>query len=215
MKRLLSGLALALGLSAVLFATDTSYYASRVPVTLDTNGGIVVTERLMSTPASTNTFARTIVKLDANGSLVVAVNNVQALTHATPANQTGNATATFKMNGLGAAAAPCTITPTQTGRVEFTITGQLVQNTTGDGVTYKLAFGTGTAPANAAAASGTVISATPVWTALTGQLTSQFAVTSIATGLTLNTAVWYDLQVADVTGGTAAITNVDCTAAER
>lgn len=137
-----------------------------------------------------------------------------ALTHATPTNQTGNATATFKMNGLGAAAAPCTITPKLTGRVVFTVTGQLTQSTTADGVTVKLAEGTGGAPANAAAATGTVISATQTWTALTGQLTTQFTITAAATGLALGTPVWFDLQIADVTGGTAAATNIDCTAQE-
>lgn len=138
-----------------------------------------------------------------------------ALTHANPADQTGNATATLKMNGLGAAAAPCTITPVATGRVVFTITGQLTQSTTADGVKVVMAEGTGTAPANAAAATGTLISATQTWTALTGQLTTQFSITSVKTGLALNTAVWFDLQVADVTGGTASVKNVDCTAFEQ
>ena len=137
-----------------------------------------------------------------------------ALTHANPADQTGNSTTTLKMNGLGAAAAPCTITPKVTGRVVFTITGQLSQNTGGDGVTYKLAYGTGAAPANAAAATGTIASATHTWTALAGQLITQFALTASATGLQVGTAVWFDLQVAEVTGGTAAITHVDCTAQE-
>lgn len=137
-----------------------------------------------------------------------------AFTHASPANQTGNATSTLKMNGLGAAAAPCTITPQSSGRVLFTITGQLVQTTTADGVKVLLVEGTGAAPANAAVAAGTVISAAQTWTALTGQLTSQFSIISTATGLSAGTAVWFDLQVADVTGGTASVTNVDCTAHE-
>jgi hypothetical protein len=132
-----------------------------------------------------------------------------ALTHSTPANQSGNATATFKMNGLA-----CAITPVATGRVVFMITGQQTNNTSGDGVTIKLAEGTGAAPSNAAAATGTVISATQTWTALTGQLTTQFAIIASATGLALSTAVWFDLQIADVTGGTVTVTNVDCTAHE-
>lgn len=137
-----------------------------------------------------------------------------ALTHANPADQTGNGTATLKMNGLGAAAAPCTITPTSTGRVVFNITGNQAQNTSGDGVTFKLVYGSGAAPANAAAASGTAISAVQSWTALTGQLQVGFAIESIATSLTLATAYWYDLQIADVTGGTASVKNIDCTAHE-
>lgn len=137
-----------------------------------------------------------------------------ALTHANPANQTGNATTTLKMNGLGAAASACTITPVMSGRVVFTITGQLAQTTTLDGVTVKLAQGTGTAPANAAAVTGTVISATQTWLALTGVLTESFSITATATGLALSTAVWYDLQIAETVGGTASVTNVDCTAFE-
>jgi hypothetical protein len=134
---------------------------------------------------------------------------------AQPANQTGNATATFKMNGLGAAAAPCTITPVATGRVHFVITGSLVQSTTADGVTWKLAEGTGAAPANAAAATGTVISAIGTWTALTGELNVPVTIDGNVSGLTLATAVWFDIQIADVTGGTASLTNVTCNAYEN
>lgn len=135
-----------------------------------------------------------------------------ALTHASPANQTGNATSTFKMNGLGLVG--CTITPTATGRVKFMITGSVGNGTTADSVTWKLAEGTGTAPSNAGAAAGTVISATGQFKALTGQLDAPFAVASIQTGLALNTAVWYDLQIANITGGTATATALDCTAHE-
>lgn len=132
-----------------------------------------------------------------------------ALSHSTPANSTGNATATFKMNGSA-----CAITPTSTGRVVFMITGDLTQDTTGDGTSVKLVEGTGSAPANAAAATGTVLSATNTWTGLTGALTVPFAITASTTGLTVNVPVWFDLQVADVTGGTASVTNLDCTAHE-
>lgn len=132
-----------------------------------------------------------------------------ALTHSTPANATGNGTATFKMNGSA-----CTITPTSTGRVVFTITGDMVQDTSGDGTSIKLAQGTGSAPANAAAVTGTVISATNTWTGLTGALVVPFAITASKVGLTVNVPVWFDLQIADVTGGVASVTNLDCTAHE-
>lgn len=147
-----------------------------------------------------------------NGTNFVGVQ--PAMMTANPANQTGNATATFKMNGLGAAGSPCTITPVATGRVNFTIYGAVNQNTTADGITWKLAFGTGAAPANAAAATGTILGATQTWTGLTGMLSVPFQIEGIATGLTLSTAVWFDLQVADVTGGTASVTNVTCLAVE-
>ncbi len=136
-----------------------------------------------------------------------------ALAHANPADQTGNATATLKMNGLGAAAAPCTITPTSTGRVIFTVTGDLTNSTILDGVTYKLVYGTGAAPANAATATGTVISATRSVAVSTATQKQGFSVTASATGLSL-VATWFDLQIADVTGGTASVSNIDCTAYE-
>ncbi len=147
-----------------------------------------------------------------NGTNFVSL--VPALNSAQPANQTGNGTATFKMNGLGAAAAPCTITPTATGRVLFFISGTEVNGTIADGVSIKLAFGTGTAPANAAAASGTIISATQTMTQAVAADPVGFAIQGSTTGLALATAVWFDLQVADVTGGTASITSVTCTAHE-
>lgn len=152
--------------------------------------------------------------INSTGYLVNGVKGIGARAHANPADQTGNSTVTLKMNGLGAAAAPCTITPTSSGNVTFTISGLLNQTTTADGVTYALTVGTGTAPANAAAATGTIISSTPVWLGLTGMLTVPFSVTSNSTNLSVGVPVWYDLQVAETVGGTAAIKNVDCTANE-
>lgn len=137
-----------------------------------------------------------------------------AMTTAQPADQTGNGTATLKMNGLGSAAAPATITPTATGRVIFTITGDLTNSTILDGVTYLLAFGTGAAPANGAAAAGTAISATRAVAVAVAAQKQGFSVSGITTGLALNTAVWYDLQIANVTGGTASVSNVTCVARE-
>lgn len=137
-----------------------------------------------------------------------------AATTALPADQTGNATSTLKMNGLGAAGAPCTITPTSTGRVVFMVSGDLTNSVILDGISYKLVFGTGAAPANAAAATGTAISALRGPAAPVAAQKQGFSVQGETTGLALATAVWYDLQVADVTGGTASISNVTCTAHE-
>lgn len=136
-----------------------------------------------------------------------------AVAQALPADQTGNATATLKMNGLGAAAAPCTITPTSTGRVLFIISGDLTNSTILDGIAYKLVYGTGAAPANAAAATGTAVSALRGPAVPVAAQKQGFSVQGIATGLSL-VATWFDLQVADVTGGTASISNVTCSAHE-
>lgn len=193
----------------LLYASGANTWASLADVAA---GSLLRSGGVSTAPAyTTATFPTTVAAgnylIATTSNAVIAVQ--PALTHSNPANQTGNATATLKMNGLA-----CAITPVATGRIVFTITGQLVQTTTGDGVVVKLAEGTGTAPSNAGAAAGTIISATQTWTALTGQLTSQFAITASATGFSLATAVWFDLQIAEVTGGTASATNIDCTAHE-
>lgn len=137
-----------------------------------------------------------------------------ALTSATPADQTGNATSTLKMNGLGAAADPCVITPTSTGRVVFTIAGDLTNSVILDGISFRLTEGTGAAPANAAAATGQTLGALRSVAVPIAAQKQGFSVTGMQTGLALATAVWYDLQVANVTGGTASISNVTCVAHE-
>lgn len=137
----------------------------------------------------------------------------RALTTAQPADQIGNATATLKMNGLGAAAAPCTITPVATGRVLFTVLGSLKNTVAADAINYNIAVGTGTAPANAASVTGTVITTLQGSFLPTGGQAS-FSISGVATGLSLSTAVWYDLQISNNVGGTAAVSNVTCTALE-
>lgn len=148
-----------------------------------------------------------------NGVGVQGVWKVFALSTANPADQAGNATATFKMNGLGNAAAPCTITPAYSGRVVFTIDGDLTNSVILDGVTFKLAYGTGAAPANAGAATGTVLGATRSVAVAVAAQSQGFSITRTVTGLAL-VATWYDLQIADVTGGTASMSNVTCVARE-
>ena len=138
-----------------------------------------------------------------------------AFVHAKPANQPGNATSTLLMNGLGAAAAPCIMTPAATGRIIFVITGDIDNGTLADGVSYNMAFGPGTPPANAAAATGAILTASRVFTqAVGGELTPFTLLASTTASATLAVPLWFDMQIADLTGGTAAVQNVDCTAWE-
>ncbi len=138
-----------------------------------------------------------------------------ALNKAQPADQTARSSSgAFVMMGLGAAAEPCTVTPTSTGRVVFTISGDIVNNTTATTVTIQMAESTGTAPANNGAASGTVISGAPVLDGLTSALTVPFSITSSVTGLALSTAVWFDLQLRTSTTNTGQPTNITCVAHE-
>lgn len=128
----------------------------------------------------------------------------------TPANPTGNGTATQKMAGLAGA-----ITPVVTGRVVIIINGTTFNATAiADGVTLQISYGTGTAPANAAALTGTQVGGIQKYVAATTAGKAPFCLAANVTGLTLGTAYWIDLAVADITGGTADITDVTITAFE-
>lgn len=135
---------------------------------------------------------------------------MQAVTHTKPTDKTGNGTATLKMNGLA-----CAITPARDGTVVFLVTGTVANPTAiADGANLQLAYGTGTAPSNAGVATGTVLSALQKFITATTLEKVPFSIAAAVSGLTVGTAYWFDLQVQDVTGGTATITDVDCTAIE-
>ena len=138
-----------------------------------------------------------------------------ALALAEPANPTATTSLTGVMMGLGAS---CKITPLYSTRVFFAFQGEVSNNTASDGTEGILRYGAGSAPANAAAPSGTnPFGAAP---ALTAQNTAgaaplyPFHASGIATGLVRGTQVWFDLQLLALTGGTSSLVNVVCFAYE-
>lgn len=128
-----------------------------------------------------------------------------------PANPTGTASAAAVMMGLGGVVK---YTPSLTGNVEIVLRGTMANTLSGDGITARLAYGTGTAPANAAAAAGTATGATGRATVAANNQGLPFMLTDILTGLVLSTAYWFDLQVAAVTGGTASVSDLAVTIKE-
>jgi len=101
--------------------------------------------------------------------------------------------------------------------MRFTITGSVNNNTAGDSAKFQMSFGSGSAPANAAAASGTVFGSAPVQmitSAGGGAQSIPFTATGIATGLVASTTYWFDIQLAAITGGTASIQSLGCSAEE-
>lgn len=121
----------------------------------------------------------------------------------TPSNPTGTTDLTGKMMGLAGA-----ITPTSTGKVLINISGTSSNDTLLDGASMQIRTGTGTAPANGAALTGTAQGGkVRSNTAVSGELIP-FALNAIVTGLTLNTAVWIDVGLAAITGGTASISDI-------
>lgn len=121
---------------------------------------------------------------------------------ATPTGTT--VTSAAKMLGLGA-----TITPVKSTRVLVAITGIALNSTIGDGTNVQIAYGTGAAPSNGAAATGTAVGSVKHFVSSTAAGQQGIALMWVVTGLTAGTAYWFDLQFEAVTGGTATLKDVD------
>lgn len=132
------------------------------------------------------------------------------LATATPGNPTNTASTSFVMGGFGGT---CKITPTQSGRVQLIINGSYGNTVASDGVSVKLAFGTGTAPTANVPATGTVVGNQRDL----GATNSNFfplIVLGTVTGLSTGVAYWFDIQWQATTGGTASGKDIDCSAIE-
>lgn len=132
-----------------------------------------------------------------------AVAAQQNFTYVTPANPAGTTSTTTVMAGLGVL-----ITPQTSGRVKVFISGEVNNDTAGDGVFLQAAYGTGTPPANGSAATGTVVGKSKLLLSSAAGQQQSFALITVVTGLTVGTQIWVDLQFQAVTGGTASVVNL-------
>ena len=135
---------------------------------------------------------------------------IPTLFQSNTAAPTGTASTTLVMAGCAGS-----ITPSVTGRVLLFVTGNLASNTTNDGGKVQLSFGTGGAPSNGAALTGTQTGTVVTVTAdLAGTDKYGFSSQSLVTTLTVGTTYWLDVAFAAITGGTCALTDVTLTALE-
>ena len=140
--------------------------------------------------------------------LVTIFDGQNAVSQSSPANPSGTTNTTGLMMGLAGA-----ITPVYTGRVMITVCGDISNGTSADGAKVQIRYGTGAAPANAAALTGTTAGALVNMTAAANAQKCPFSLTAIVTGLTLATAIWIDVGLA-VTGRTAIVSVHFVSAAE-
>jgi hypothetical protein len=121
-------------------------------------------------------------------------------------NPAGTTSATGVMMGLGATQV---FTPLTTGRLLIILNGNVYNTVINDGVQLTMRYGTGASPVNGAAVTGTLIGHTVILSNEV-QASSRFPFTcsAIISGLTLSTAIWFDLAVARLTGGTATVEQV-------
>jgi hypothetical protein len=119
------------------------------------------------------------------------------------------ASTSLVMMGLGSG---WTLTPNRSGKVLVIVSGAAANSSNG-GFTYRIRYGTGAAPANGAALTGSggsvgVTNIPPVGIAV--PFTTQFVVS----GLTLGTAYWFDLALAVLGSGTASVNALTISALE-
>lgn len=130
-------------------------------------------------------------------------------------NALGNPTGTNSLVGVMAGVgSSCAITPRASSRIKVEIYGAMNNNTGGDGAQVTVKFGTGTAPTNGAASTGTVASSAITINSVTANMFVPFNAPAIITGLTPGTAYWFDLLQNAVTGGSMQIANAGCDAFE-
>lgn len=134
-----------------------------------------------------------------------AISTTPNVSQSTPADPTSTSSTTGVMMGLNAA-----ITPTGSGKILIIISGDSQNNTGGDGTKKQIRFGTGTAPINGAALTGTAAGGLQVDVnqQSSGGQEQGFSLNAIVSGLTLSTAYWIDISLGAVTGGTASLKNL-------
>jgi len=155
-------------------------------------------------PATAGT-AGNILRSDGTNFVSTAVTSSQS----TPANPTGTTSTSGVMMGLAGS-----ITPARSGIIHINISGNMTNNTiTAKGASAQIRTGTGTAPANGAALTGTAqgsaVSMLNPSDSRGGTITVPFSLNAIVTGLAVGIAVWIDINLAAITGGTASIANVN------
>jgi|SRR5882724_19597 len=125
-------------------------------------------------------------------------------------NPTGTTSTTGLMMGLGST---WKLTPVYSTRVVLSINGSGACTVATGSFTIQPRFGTGTAPANAAALTGTTMGNASIgWSAVANSVTP-FAWYFILTGLTAGTAYWFDVSLATSTG-TSVLSSLTATAME-
>ena len=153
---------------------------------------------------------------DASGNVTAGASVAAAFVDSGNTSPAGTTSAAaFVMMGIGSTAS---ITPLVTGRILVIATGGVFSPTAasaGQGAFLMLRRGTGTAPVNGAAVTGTQISTTEQCTYDGQNFVNSFATHAIVTGLSVGVAIWLDIALESNSASfTAHVVNVKITAIE-
>jgi hypothetical protein len=183
-----------------------SYAANSSPADADLLASVDVSDTSMSPAGTTKSLTLIALKTYAKAGPVTA--------QAYPANPTATASLTLVMMGLGSTAK---ITPGSSGKVEINMTGLVGTNTAAVNMTYGGRFGTGTAPVNGAAVSGTRFGSNADFVTRSTVLGQgiPFCLVDLVT-LTPGTAYWFDIALLTAVGAdTAFVSTLSFVATEE
>ena len=136
--------------------------------------------------------------------ILSTISAVNATTGNLSGNGTGSGSATPVMVGVYA-----TITPTNTGRIQVTASGNTQSGTLLDGCRIDIRESSSYLGAPGSAASGIPLGNKIIMTSSTSNAFEAFARTYDITGLTIGTKYYFDVTQASVIGGTCTVTNVN------
>jgi hypothetical protein len=105
------------------------------------------------------------------------------------------------MMGMGAT---LKITPVRSGKVMLTIVGSMASSVAANSAVAVLYYGTGTAPANGVAPTGTSVGGLIVGHSATATYQLPFSASGLVTGLALGTQIWFDLRLNSSSGASTA-----------
>jgi hypothetical protein len=187
----------------------TKQFLGNFPATAETKSVIGGTLQLSHYGAGT-------LLTDASGNVTAGASVAAAFVDSGNTSPAGTTSASaFVMMGIGSTAS---ITPSVTGRILVVATGGVFSPTAacqGQGAFLMLRRGTGTAPVNGAAVTGTQISTTEQCTYDGQNFVNSFATHAIVTGLSVGVAIWLDIALESNSASfTAQVVNVKITAIE-
>jgi hypothetical protein len=180
-------------------------------INVGTAGSPVVNGGALGTPSSgvgTNLTALNATNLG-SGTVPFARLPVAGRGTIAPAGPAGTTSTTQVMMGLAGS-----VTPVTSGNILVNVTGYFFQATGTNGCEAQIRTGTGAAPTNGAAATGTTRGSAVQANPMATSQTIPFSSTAYVTGLTLSTAVWLDIGLRTMTAGNCTPGSVTITGIE-
>jgi len=164
---------------------------------------------LIFTTNAVSSVVRYAMFFDNSPTKIIPVTPVGATHQATPGDPTGTTSATGVHMGLASA-----VTPVKSGTILAIISGDLKAGGAGTNQ-IQIRYGTGSAPANGAALTGTAVG--NLAKAITSAVAQQMPATcnAVVAGLVVGTQYWLDVSLATSTGTSATIKNVSVSVVEQ